>query len=207
MKFKFNQLFAGILAMSCLILALPAQAQFYGFSVQRSIVLASPRILDSTAAYVTNGPIDISGYLGEAYIDITTFTNAGGALTATLYNSSNSTNGLTALSNFALINSTTSYAYTNLTIGTNVYATNPYLLPGTITTPTAATAGWATPYLAALPFTNTGAITVTTKGTYRVGIRAQDALRYLFVVWTPTGASSNDVVQATFNGVRGGEVQ
>lgn len=210
MKFT-SKILAAALVIATMIVA-TAQAQFNLFSAQRSIVVAPPQTFTPGTPTVTNGPVDIGGYLGEAYIDIVSFTNAGGALTATIETSNNSTNATqwSAFTNYALISSTTSYSYTNFsdpTWATNVYATNPYLLPGTITTPTAYSAGYATPYLAPLYWTNGGAITITKAGVYRVGFKAQDQKRYLHIIWTPTGASSNDVVTATFNGIRGGEVQ
>lgn len=194
-------------SLALVVIALPASAQDL-FAAPRSIVLAAPRILDASAAVFTNGPIDVRGYLGTANIDINSVTNAGGALTATLYQSNDQTN-LVAVTNFALIKASTSYAYTNRYYGgTNVYATDPFLLPGTLTTPTSATASFAAPYLdpTTVPFTNTTAITVTSKGIYRVGLRAQDLQSYLYIVWTPTGSSSNDIVSAVFNGIRAGEV-
>jgi len=182
------------------------------FSSLRSIVITSPATFIPGTATVTNGPFDIGSYTGEGFIDITTFTNAGGTLTATIETSNNSTNASqwAAFSNYALISSTTSYSYTNFTDptwATNVYATNPYLLPGTITTPTVYSAGFSQPYLLPLQWTNSGAVTVSAKGVYRLGFRAVDQKRYLHIIWTPTGASSNDVVTATFNGIRSAEVQ
>ena len=202
------------LALGAMLLAASVSAQSIDlFRSQRPIVLSPIAILTAAASTVTNGPIDIGGYLGIGYVDITSVTNAGGALTATLEGSADTTNWV-ALSNFALINGTTSYTITNslYVVGTNtstLSASNPYLLPGTIVTPTPWSSGFATPYLnyAAVPYTNSGAITVTAKGVYRVGLNVQDARRYLHIVWTPTGSSSNDAVSATFNAVRNAEVQ
>jgi hypothetical protein len=201
---KFNKF---LLVLAALSITVPAFAQFDTYNSQRSIVMTAPTVLTAAASTVTNGPVDINAYVGVGYIDITTCTNAGGALTATIEQSSNPTNGWTAFNNFALINATTSVTYTNLTIDTNATASNSYLLPGTVTTPTAWSAGFNTSYLAPLPFTNTGAITVTARGVYRVGFKPQDTLRYLHIIWTPTGSSSNDFVAATVNGIRALEVK
>lgn len=201
-----NKFILGLVAVGVMLATLSASAQSDLYKAPRSIVLSAPAVLTAAAATVTNGPIDIRGYLGIATVDITTCTNAGGALTALVEQSYDQTNWV-ALSNFGLISSTTSYSYTNAQYGgTNLIATNPYLLPGTITTPTASS-GFATSYLAPVPFTNSGAITVTAKGVYRLGFVAQDARSYLHIIWTPTGSSSNDFVTAVFNGVRGAEVQ
>ena len=204
---KFIKLIAASLMALAACATVRAQ-NFDTFSQPRAIVLAPPTVLTAAAATVTNGPIDIGGYLGTANIDIFSCTNAGGALTASLYTSSDETN-LVAVSNYALISGSTSYSYTNRIYGgTNVYATNPLLLPGTITAvPTPSGVGFAGSYLdtTTVPFTNSAAITITAKGVYRVGLRAADQRRYLYIVWTPTGSNSNDIVGATFNGIRGSE--
>jgi len=207
---KFTKFILGLALVASVVTAGAQGIDTY--KTQRAIVLAAPTVLTAANATVTNGPIDIGGYLGIGYVDLTTCTNAGGALTATLENSNDTTNW-TAVSNFSLISTTTSFTYTNTSnpaYSTNVYATNPYLLPGLITTPSAYLSGFvAIPYLnyGANPFTNSGAITVTAKGVYRAGFNVQDAKRYLHIVWTPTGSSSNDFVTATFNAVRSTEVQ
>jgi hypothetical protein len=207
MKFS-KTLFAALMLLAVVILALPARAQTMDtFAAPRSIVLAPPRILDASAAKFTNGPVDVRGYIGTASVDITSVTNAGGALTASFYTSNDQTN-LTALTNFAAILASTSYSYTNRIYGgTNVWATNPWLLPGTLTTP-AGSSLFAGQYLdpTTTPFTNATTITVTAKGVYRVGLRAPDLGSYLYIVWTPTGSSSNDIVSAVFNGIRQSEV-
>lgn len=199
MKFT-KKLFALMAVAGLALAALPARAQnFDTFAQPRSIVLTPPRILDATAAVFTNGPIDISGFQGTANIDITSVTNAGGALTASFYTSSDQVT-LVGLTNFAAITASTSYIYTNGVIR----ATNAWLLPGTITGPAAATSGFVTPYLdpTTVPFTNNTTLTITTKGVYRIGFRTQEQKRYLYVVYTPTGSSSNDIVSATFTGQR-----
>jgi len=197
----------------CLIFALlvsfTASAQFDAYQSQRTIVPTGlPRILDASAAVFTNGPIDIGGFVGNAVIDVFSCTNAGGALTLSVYQSQDQTK-LSLLSNYAFINSTTRGTYTNLNYGsTNLYATNLWLLPGTLTTPVASTASFATVYVdpTTVPFTNSTAATITTKGYYKLAFRAQDAKRYLYFVWTPTGTSSNDIVGLTVSGFRQAEV-
>ncbi len=208
MKFT-KTLMVFLAALALVLMALPARAQNMDtFAQPRAIVLAAPRILDASAAVFTNGPIDIGGYVGTANIDIFSVTNAGGALTAGLYTSTDQTN-IVAVTNYALISASTSYSYTNRYWGsTNIYGTNPWLLPGTLTTPTASTSSFAGQYLdqTTVPFTNSAVITVTSKGVYRVGLRPQDNRRYLYIVWTPTGSSSNDIVSAVFNGILSHEV-
>lgn len=188
-------------------LALPVKAQDL-FGGPRQIVLAPPTILinGGAAASTTNGPIDIHGFEGIAEVTISSCTNAGGSLTAQLFTSADNTN-MTALANYA--NSvSTSVLTTNLTYGsTNLQFSQTYLLPGTLTVPTAGTAGYAQPNLVPSAFTNSGALTVTAKALYHVGFKPADANRYLYIVWTPTGASSNDIVSAEFTGFRASEVR
>jgi hypothetical protein len=201
---KLLKLFLPVMILS---IAVPAMAQnFDAFGATRQIVLATPTILGGSAATVTNGPIDIHGFQGIAEVTISSCTNAGGALTATLVTSADSTNW-TALANFATAVST-SVTVTNGTYGnTNLQFAQTYLLPGTLTVPTTATAGYAQPYLLASAFTNSGAVTITAKGLYRLGFKPSDANRYIEIVWTPTGTSSNDIVSAEFTGFKATEVR
>ena len=191
---NFKKLILGLAAVGIVSCAL---AQEYPANWTRTIVLAAPQTL--VTANATNGPIDKIGGIGQGYIDIFSLTNASGNIeTAQIYTSPDQTN-LTALANYALISSATTITVTNFLYGgTNgLTASNPVLLPGTITTPTAATAGSATPYLAPLAYTNTGAITISAKGTYRVLMNnLQDANRYFYIVYVGSGTSTNITVGA-----------
>jgi hypothetical protein len=182
------------------VMACVVRAQEFPAQTSRTLVLSAMQTMSvSAVGVVTNGPQDKIGAIGQGYIDIVSLTNAAGNIeTAQIYTSPDQTN-LTALANYALISSPTTINVTNslLSNATNVAVANLVLLPGTITTPTAATAGYAIPYLAELPFTNTGAITITAKGTYRVIINnIQDANRYFYIVYTPSGSATNMVVGA-----------
>jgi hypothetical protein len=199
-----------VTALGCFLLgALSAGAALDNdvFSTVRSLPIGTAGMLTQNLPLTTNGPVDLLGYTGRGQILLTTGTNGAGAatITATIQTSPD-TNTWTGLGNFALISSTTAINYTNLFFNTNTVVTDNYLLPFTATTPTASTAGWATPYPAPLLFTNAaGAITVTAKGTYVVGINLTDAPRYLQVVWTVTGVTGtngNTFVGATLQGNR-----
>jgi len=209
---KFNRLSNLIITAMLALGAIAASAQsgFDMFGVPRTAVLSTPQVITvSSAAYVTNGPIDTHGFLGTAKVDIFSVTNGSGAgtMTAQLYTSSDTTN-LTALSTYALATSTTvTYTNAGLGAGTNISASTTYLLPGVLTTPTAATAGWATPYLATPQFTNAGAITITGKGIYSIGYNIADANRYLYIVYAPGGTVTNCAVGAVLTGRRGSEVR
>ncbi len=169
------------------------------FAVSRSIVLATPTTLTvSATATVTNGPIDTHGFDGIACVDLFGITNAAGACTARLETSPDTTNW-TAMTLYATATSY-SLSFTNLMYGTNVTATQTSLVPGTITTPTAATAGWATPFVAPALFTNTAATLSVQNGFQKVGYNVADAARYLHIIWTPTGAGTNVTVGALFTG-------
>jgi len=172
------------------------------FGPVRTIVLSGPTIIAASATPMqTNGPIDTHGFVGVATLDIATCTNAGGAMTLQFYTSPDQTN-MTTLANYAL-GVSSSLSYTNLMYGSNtLIATQTTIAPGTITTPTSATAGWATTYIVPALFTNTGAITVTAKADYQVAYNVADAARYLYAVWTPTGSLTNNYVSVIFKGYR-----
>ncbi len=196
MKFSFNKSALGLMATIALLAAAPALAQsgFNPYQEQRTIVLAPPTTILNDLL-TSNTPIDIRGLEGIAKVDIFAVTNGGGTLTCTLETSPDLTNW-TALANYAL-STRTAVAITNTYWGsTNIFATNSFLLPGVWTTPTAATAGFASPYLAPAGFTNSTAITVTTKGAYQIGFNISDQPRYLHVLWTATSSATNSVVGA-----------
>lgn len=188
--------------LALLAVSVPAFAQmgsFDEFAVPTRIQLAQPTLLNASAATFTNGPIDTIGFQGNALVSITSFTNAGGALTATLETSPDQTNW-TSLANYAVSVAVSRSITNHIYGGTGLSVTQTFFLPGTPTTPTASSYGSATPYLVPSLFTNTGPLTITTKGQYFIGYKVADANRYLHVIWTPTGSSSNDTVSATFSG-------
>lgn len=203
----FKNLSLVILAVASLTLPASAQKGFDLFSVPRALVLTAPTNIACIAGAggsVTNGPVDLLEFDGTAVIDIVTATNTvttGGTLTATLYSSTDRTN-TALLGSLAFINSMTSIIRSNSYYTTQIKVTNNYLLPGTVTTPTAGTAGFATRYLnyASVPFTNSGALTVTPPGIFKVGFNADDSPRYLYIVWTPAGSVTNFAVAATVIG-------
>ncbi|MDE2019834.1 MAG: hypothetical protein KGJ13_05830 [Patescibacteria group bacterium] len=178
-----------------LAIANVSQAQVQDvFSATRTYVLAAPQNFTAASGIVTNGPVDHVKLLGRVKVDFMTVTNTGttgGTLTAQIYTSSDTTN-LTALSNYALISSTTADSITNWWSygGSNVVA-NAVLLPGTLTTPVAASGGFVTPYLAPLPFTNSGAITLNGNKTVEIGFNIIDQPRYIYVVYTTGGTVTN----------------
>lgn len=203
------KIFSRILMVAALLAAVvtaPAQNSDT-FNATRTVIVAGPTLLTAAVPIVTNGPIDLHGFYGIAKVDIFSFTNAGSTVTAQFYTSPDTTN-LTTLANYASATATSVITTNaNLGVGTNITATQTYLLPGTWTTPTAASAGFATSYLLPAPLTNSGAITVTAKNFYQIGFNAGDNARYLYVVWTASGGNTNGVVGATLTGRRGYEVR
>lgn len=179
---------------ACLIgFAISASAQigFDSYWISRTVILApAQNITGGTAGNITNQPVDIRVFNGVARLDISGFTNTyGGTMTATLQSSIDTTNW-TTLSNY-YATASTSVVYTNNYYGgTNLFATNTWLLTGTYTTPTASTAGFATPYMAPMGATNGPNLTVSS-GNYVIGLNADSQQRYLRVIFTPGGTATN----------------
>lgn len=210
---RANRQFRMVSALACLMAALAlmisplAQAQVPDtFYVPTAIVpTGSPNVLTAASAYVTNGPIDIAGYLGVANVDCFITTNASEVSSFQIFASPDQTNYY-ALSNYAYIPSPTIFKYTNTYWGSNlVYATNRFLVPGTVTTATPSSAGYAGYYLneATVPFTNNTYQTNLQTGHFRIGLKVQDAYRYLYFVWNVGTVTSNAICGEVFNGIRG----
>ena len=175
------------------------------YRVPRTLVVTAPTQL--TGALTTN-MVDLVGFTGIGKIDFCVTTNTGytavsGSLTITL-EGSNDTNTWTTLAYGKM--TSTSVSFTNLSIATNAVVTDTFMLPGVITTPTAYSAGFATPYLAdnaASRMTNTAAITATSGTPVTVGVNLTDASRYLHVIYTATGGfTTNANVSAILTGFR-----
>lgn len=192
MKLK-NLILSALLVLAACV---PAKAQFDQFGGPR-VIVCPPKLITATDS---NSIIDTHGFDGVATFSFITETNSGkSALTVQILQSADQTN-YTALQNYALAVSN-NVILTNLYYGTGTpLATNQYLFPGTVTTPSASSAGFATTYLLQAPFTNSAALTVG-NGVYLIGFNVQDAQRYLQVVWTVTGGSSpTNTVSAIFTG-------
>ena len=206
---KFNQWILGVAAVGVMLVqSARAQIGFDTYAATRTYVLAAPQNIgvNGGVGLVTNGPVDHIKFTGTVKLDLLTVTNTGttgGTLTATIYTSPDQTN-LTALANYALTTSPTTDNITNYYYGgTNLVASNSVLMPNTPTTPTAWSAGYATPYPAPTLFTNTGAITLTGNKTVQVGIRILDQPRYLYVVYTAGGTVTNFTTSALITGQTG----
>jgi hypothetical protein len=201
MKFLKTSILAAVLAATVCVQSAYAQIDYWGQT--RSLVLAPPTLIASTSILVTNSPVDVKDLGGVARVDFSLYTNSACAVKALLYHSANPTNGWVALTNYAsatsLAETITNYylfalAGTNNSVGD--YVTNNWNIPGTITVPTAYTAGWATPYVLPAPFTNQNAVTLNGQTITSIGLPIDDALRYLMVVWQTSGTATNAEVSA-----------
>ena len=183
---NLKQTFA--LAITMIALTITAGAQDF-FNTPKEAVLAAPATLSTIGSVTTtNTAIDIRRFTGRVRVELMVITNAGNAaVTATLQTCNDPTNGLawSAIPNYAIA-IPTSLSYTNYAWGSNV-VTQTMQVPGTITTPTATSAGWTTPYVVPALFTNTGAITPYYNNYTVVSFLADDAKNYLHVVWTQSG--------------------
>lgn len=188
-----------LIAAVVLAFALPARAQFNQPQEPTTIVLDPGRVIIGAASpAVTNSWVDTHGLLGQAAINLFVVTNAAGGVTATLEGSNDATNAL-SFGTYALATST-SVVYTNTYYPTAFNVTNTYLLPGTATVASPATAGFAGAYLAPWDYTNTGAITPNLKGATRVGYQVQDKPRYIRLIWTTSGSLTNFTAAANITG-------
>ena len=188
--------FKSLVALGAMLVAtISAQAQFNLFSEPRTLAIVYPQALN--AGSTSNFIADIHGFEGVAKIDIITLTNGVcSAATLNIYTSSDQTNW-TALSNYAVATSN-NVIYTNVYYSGLLYGTNIWMYPGTVTTPTASTAGFATKYILPAPFTNNGSITLST-GLKTIGFIVPDASRYITFSYSFTGSSTNTVA-AIFTG-------
>jgi len=197
--------FFAIIALSLAPERARAQSAFDLPGSIRTVLVDAPRLISGNAANAVTStvPVDIHLFTGKVKIDFILKTNTGNSdVLAANVQTSPDLVSWTSLQNYALLSRATAVIYTNLYYGTNgLTATNYYNLPGAIVTPTAATAGWATPYLDnSTPYTNTGAITMAGEGVYTIGFQADDQQRFLRVWYLPSGNATNNNVAAVMTG-------
>jgi hypothetical protein len=195
---KFNKWFVGLATSAAVMLACSARAVigFDAFANTRTAVLVAPTNFAAGTAF-SNAPIDHIGLIGRGVVTIFSgkgAANPTGTLTAQVVTSPDMTNWF-VLTNFALITTPTAFPITNgFYGGTNLATTNNILLPGTVTTPVGSTAGWVTPYLAPLAFTNGGPVTITTPGVYQLAFNLDDQYRYIGIQFVPSATSGTNFV-------------
>jgi len=190
MKNRFATL---VVSMALALITFTASAQFNLLSEPHYNIAAPCIVLTQSGATdlsTTNRPIDMHGYGGVGSLVFFTTNTAGTSpkIYAFLEGSSDLSTW-TSMTNVSVAFSN-SIIYTN--IGSSVlYATNVLMIPGTLTTATTASAGFAGTYLTPEPFTNRATIcTNTTGGTFTIGLVVPDQPRYWRLVTTVTGSNS-----------------
>ena len=181
------------LALFLTVFALTALGgSFDQFAGPRFVVLSSGTDLTNHSGTLTasNSVVDIHGYDGVAavYFNAQAYAGSGGKIYAYLEDSADGTNFF-MLTNVAAAVSAT-YNMVNYAYSTNGFtATNSYLLPGTVTTATASSAGFAGTYLAPAAFTGYGVLCTNVSTANAVlGFPIQGARRYLHIAYTVTGS-------------------
>lgn len=204
--------FKNFLAIEVAVVALaviPAKAQsgFDTWGGTRTLILQQPtNILYQAAVFgATNLAADMRLFTGIVKIDISAGTNVPGTVVGGIQVSADRTNW-TAMANYGIANPTaipwTNAYYLGSGSGTNLYGTNYFNLPGTNTTPTTATAGFASSYMIQCPMTNTAA-TVTLaapNGVTTLFANADDQPRYWRTFFNVGGTGTNVTVSATVTG-------
>jgi hypothetical protein len=169
------------------LFAVGAQAQLDTFAGARTILALPPQVITAVVSNV----VDVHSYDGVAKIDLVSATrDAANVTTFTLAGSATRTGTYTTIATFALGVPTT-VPYTNTAAGG---ATNYLYLAGTLTTPTASTAGWASQYIVPSAFTTSGSIALTGCTNGVLGFNIADVPRYLSITATPTMSTSNTVM-------------
>lgn len=191
---KTNKFFLLLAMIFTLAFSANAQLGYDLFGGSRVANFIPPQTLVAGTTFITN-TIDMGMLEGKASLLLYANTNGatGGTLTATLYSSNDKTN-FTAVSTYALATASTIVTTNRYYGGTNLTSSTSYLVPGVWTTPTVATGGWATPYLAPALFTNSAAITLSNPSVANIGLSTADLGRYLHVVYTTGGTVTNFTV-------------
>jgi hypothetical protein len=192
-KFTLGMLTAVLMASACY-----AQSGFDAFGGFRTVIVAPAKNMDGSTVGITNGAIDVRPFTGMVNLDLLAVTNNAATTFTLKVQTSPDAATWTDLGSIANATVTTAI-WTNTYYGTNLYVTNSFLLPGTIVTPTAATAGFATPYLLPAQYTNSGAITYAGFGMH-LGFNASDAQRYIRTVIIPGGTTTNATVFGILTG-------
>jgi len=191
-----NKFFFLLAMIFSLVFSAEAQLGYDIFGGARVANVIPPQNLLAGASLVTN-TVDLVNFDGNASLLLYANTNGatGGTLTATLYSSFDKTN-FTAVNTYALATASTIVSTNRYYGGTNLTSSTSYLLPGVWTTPTASSAGWATPYFAPALYTNSAAITLSNPTVVNVGLPVNDLGRYLHIVYTVGGSVTNYTVGA-----------
>ena len=184
------------IATMCACLAAEAQGNADMFAWAKTIQLDDRTMSGGGVAIVTNSPADIHGFGGIAKLDITCIPLTTGTITTLNLQGSSDLTNWTSYTTCAAATAAT-VIYTNTAFGGVITATNTENKAGTLTTPTAFTAGFATPFLNPALFTNTeSALILTTNAVTTIGFNVDDQARYIRLVYSNTGAATNTAVSA-----------
>lgn len=157
-------------------------------------------VAGSGAGGITNGPVDTVNWIGDAKFDVFAYTNAQVNTVTLAVNTSSDTTNWSAVASASLatqgtlkITNTMVLSGGNYYFGTNFIVTDTYLYPFVITTPTAFSAGYATPSPLENPFTNTSPFTLNGNGWTEIAVRTPNLSRYLQFVYTASGSGTTNV--------------
>ena len=197
---KFNKWILGLAAIGVMAFAPCARAQSDNVAKNTPLILANVGPLAAAAPIViTNAPVWLAGYYGKGEIYFMSSTNGGGTVTATVETSPDTTNW-TAIPTYSLAANYTQ-TWTNTYYGnTNLLATNTWVLNYSPTASSPASAGFVSTYAGVtgtLQSTNTGAVTITKAGIYKIGVILPTDV-YAHVIWNctvpgPTKSASHGV--------------
>ena len=181
----------GVALLACVSGAF-AQSGFDYFQAPRTIVITPPKLFTGSTIW-SNVPVDLHGSVGVAKVDIGILTNgAAGALDIKAYSSPDLTNW-TIIGSCSVVSNTTAFAITNNTYASTLQTTNTYEYPFLAITPTASSAGFATPYTFPYPFTNSFTIDAKAGGSFEVGFQAADVNRYFSLQYAGASTGTNFV--------------
>ena len=198
-----NLIVTAALMLAATVSCFATGGNFDAFGGLNTVVVVAPtNILYQAAVFgATNAAIDIRMFTGVAKLDISAGTNVPGTATCGIQVSADNTNW-TALLNYAIANPTAQNYTNNYYGGTGTIVTNNYNLAGTNTTPTAAIAGFATPYLIPCPFTNAAATfaIAAPNGVTSIGFSCDDTPRYIRTYVNVGGTGTNVTYSVTLTG-------
>jgi hypothetical protein len=209
---KLKNIVAGLaVGAACLIpCTVKAQPGFDSFEDLRTYVLVVTNMIGgASGAGFTNGWMEHRVLTGPATITIAVITNGGASAPTAQYVNiqvSADTTNITSLTNYMFIPTNTPAIFTNFFWGSNAASpiiTNYVLKPGITVTPTASTAGFATPLLTnygTLTYTNGGSLSLTpSNNVYLVGLggplggKIDDLPLYIRVVSTNANLAGTNI--------------
>lgn len=214
---KFNNKILSAVAVGAMLIACSARAQLgwdaYKAIIPLEIAPVQAFAVNGGVGLITNAPVDTfllasAGANGWGAIHFTVLTNSSATtISAQILTSQDQTNWFPLLVSIA---TPTSFVYSNYTfgaLGTNIgngtvyyglTSTNVYDIPYSTFTPSAWSAGYATPTPIWNPATNSTVSLLQKYG--NIGFPWGNVNRYMEVVWTLGGTLTNASASATLYG-------